>query len=94
MSHHLNLLRAIFQDPVSGNIHWREIESLLHHLGAKLEPSHGAVFHVILNRVEGVLHHPHQGNVCHKQEIKHLREFLARAGVSPSQYEADRKEAK
>ena len=54
MSHHLNLLRAIFQDPVSGNIHWREIESLLHHLGAKLEPSHGAVFHVILNRVEGV----------------------------------------
>ena len=29
MSHkHENLLRAIFHDPVSGNIQWREIESL------------------------------------------------------------------
>ena len=39
MSHkHINLLRAIFHDPVSGNIHWREIESLLHHLGASVDP--------------------------------------------------------
>ena len=59
MSHHLNLLRTIFQDPVSGNIHWREIESLLHHLGATVEPSHGARFRVVLNNVEGILHHPH-----------------------------------
>jgi len=94
MSHHLNLLRAIFQDPVSGNIHWREIESLLHHLGAKIEPTHGARFHVILNKVDVVLHHPHQSSAVNKQEIKHVREFLSRAGVSPSQYEADRKEAK
>ena len=37
MSHkHLHLLRTIFQDPVSGNIHWREVESLLHHLGAEV----------------------------------------------------------
>lgn len=90
MSHHLNLLRAIFQDPVSGNIHWREIESLLNHLGATITPSHGARFHVVLNKVEGVLHHPHQGSVCSKQEIKHIREYLAQAGVSPSQYEAER----
>ncbi len=37
MSHKpIHLIRAIFHDPVSGNIHWREIESLLHHLGAEL----------------------------------------------------------
>ncbi|MDH5287796.1 MAG: type II toxin-antitoxin system HicA family toxin, partial [Betaproteobacteria bacterium] len=36
MSHkHENLLRAIFHDPISANIHWREIESLIHHLGAE-----------------------------------------------------------
>ena len=57
MSHHLNLLRTIFQDPVSGNIHWREIESLLHHLGATVEPSHGARFRVVLNNVETALTH-------------------------------------
>jgi hypothetical protein len=81
MSHHLNLLRAIFQDPVSGNIHWREIESLLHHLGATVEPIHGARFRVVLNNVEGILHHPHHSSVCTKQDIKKLREYLGHAAL-------------
>lgn len=44
MSHHLNLLRAIFQDPVSANLHWRDIESLLRHLGAACNPAMARVF--------------------------------------------------
>ncbi|MGD9787492.1 MAG: type II toxin-antitoxin system HicA family toxin [Sulfuricellaceae bacterium] len=92
MSHkHTNLLQAVFHDPVSGNIHWREVESLLRHLGASVEPAHGAVFKIMLNGTEGFLHHPHQSNVCSKQVIKQLREYLSRAGVSPSQ-QADKKE--
>jgi len=88
MSHkHLNLLRTIFQDPISGNIHWREVESLLTHLGATIEPSHGARFRVVLNRTEGFLHLPHHGSTCSKQDIKLLREYLAHAGMSPSAYE-------
>jgi HicA-like toxin of HicAB toxin-antitoxin system len=88
MSHkHLNLLRVIFQDPISANIHWREVESLLSHLGATVEPSHGARFRVVLHGVEGFLHHPHHSNACTPQSIKQLREYLAHAGVSPSQYE-------
>ncbi|MFA7279437.1 MAG: type II toxin-antitoxin system HicA family toxin [Sterolibacterium sp.] len=88
MSHkYSSLLRTIFQDPVSSNIHWREVESLLHHLGAAVEPTHGARFHVKLNRVECVLHHPHHGNVCDKQTIKLLREFLGHAGIGVSSYE-------
>jgi len=35
------------------------------------------------------LHHPHQSNVCDKHLIKQLREFLSRAGVTPSSYEND-----
>lgn len=84
---HLNLLRTIFQDPLSSNTHWREVESLLLHLGATVEPAHGARFRVVLNRIEGFLHHPHHSNVCDKQTIKLLREFLTHAGVSPSSYE-------
>lgn len=92
MSHkHAALLRAIYHDPVSGNIHWREVESLLHHLGASVEPAHGARFKVKLNRAEAFLHHPHQSNVCDRQTIKHLREFLAHAGVTLSAYEAQDK---
>lgn len=89
MSHHLNLLRAIFQDPVSGNIHWREVESLLHHLGATVESAHGARFRVVLNKVEGFFHRPHNSNVCSKQDIKQLREYLSHAGITLSSYDSE-----
>lgn len=88
MSHkHIHLLRTVFHDPISGNIHWREVESLLHHLGASVEPAHGARFRVTLNRAEAFLHHPHQSNSCDRQTIKALREFLGRAGVTLAAYE-------
>lgn len=88
MSHkHQSLLYSIFQDPLSGNIHWREVESLLHHLGATVEPILGARFRILLNQREFFLHHPHRGNVCSKQEIKHLRECLVSAGMTPSIYD-------
>lgn len=88
MSHkHLNLLRTIFQDPISANIHWREVESLLAHLGATVEPAHGARFRVVLNRIEFFLRQPHHGSTCSKPDIKQLREHLSHCGVSPSSYE-------
>ena len=89
MSHkHAHLMRSIFQDPPSANIHWREIESLLHHLGADIEPSHGARFKITLNKVEAFLHHPHNSSTCSKTDIKQLREFLTHAGITVSAYEA------
>ena len=92
MSHkHVRLIRASFQDPVSGNIHWRQIESLLHHLGASVEPIQGARYRVFLNGIEGILHHPHHSNVCTKQDIKNLRQYLASARVTPSLYEESHK---
>lgn len=87
MSHkHATVLRAIFHDPISANIHFREVESLLHNLGAEILPGHGARFRVVLNRAEGTLHHPHGGTLT-RQDVKSLREFLVHAGVSPSSYE-------
>jgi hypothetical protein len=88
MSHKFhNLLYTIFQDPVSANVHWRDVESLLHHLEATVEPSQGARFRVVINRHEFFIHHPHHSKVFTKQEIKHLRECLASAGVTPSLYD-------
>lgn len=86
--HHANLIRTIFHDPPSGNIHWREIESLLKHVGATLEPISGARIRMSLNRMEGVLHRPHHSNTLDAKSILHVRGFLARAGVTPSLYEA------
>jgi hypothetical protein len=88
---HENLLRALFQDPVSGNIQWREVESLLHHLGAATEPLAKARLRVRLNGVEGTLHRPHQGDALGRQDILHIREYLSHARATPSQYEAIRK---
>lgn len=91
MSHkHDSLMHAIFDGPVSGNVHWREVESLLAHLGAKVEPHHGASFRVVLNGVEGFVHRPHNTNTCSKQDLRHLRDYLASAGISLSSYEAAR----
>lgn len=88
MSHkHEQLLRTLFQDPVSGNIHWREIESLLKHVGAQMEPLSGARIRVKIDRVEGILHRPHHGNTLDRHAVQHLREFLGHAGVTPSLYE-------
>ena len=86
--HHVNLLRSVFHDPPSGNVHWRDIESLLKHVGASLEPISGARIRIKLNRMEGVLHRPHHSNTLDASSLVHLRQFLARAGVTPSQYEA------
>lgn len=88
MSHkHAAVLRSIFQDPLPANLQWREIESLLNNLGAEISPGHGARFKVLLNGVEGTLHHPHHGNTMSRQDLKVLREYLGHAGVSPSVYE-------
>lgn len=85
--HRANLIRSIFHDPPSSNLHWRDIESLLKHVGASLEPISGARIRVKLNRMEDVLHRPHHSNVLDARSLLHLREFLARAGVTPSMYE-------
>src|SRR6266496_2577602 len=88
MSHkHENLIRAIFHDPISGNIQWREIESLLRHLGADVESLSGTRVRVKLNGHEGILHRPHGGNALGRQDVQHLREYLARARITPSLYE-------
>lgn len=83
MSHkHHRILSTILEGPVSGNIHWREVESLLHHLNAVIEPGHGARMRVILNGVDGTLHVPHHSGVCDKHDLRHLRDFLMSAGVT------------
>ena len=88
MSHrHGALIRTIFHDPVSGNIHWREVESLLHHLGAEVEPLSGNRIRFRIKQVEAVLHRPHQGTVLDRNAVRSLRGYLASAGVTPSLYE-------
>ena len=75
------LLHAILIDPPSGNIHWREVDSLLHHLGVKIESSHGARMHIILNGIETTIHKPHNSNTYSKHDIHSLRNYLVEANI-------------
>ena len=88
MSHHAALLHTLFQEPINANIHWREVESLLHHLGADTESLNGNRLRVKLNRAEAVLHRPHHGHTLDRNGVRALRAFLASAGATPSQYDA------
>jgi len=95
MSHkHENLIQAIFRDPISANMHWREVESLLNHLGASIEQLSGARMRVKLNGYEDVLHRPGHSATLGRQDIKTLREFLGRAKVTPSLYQEMKARAK
>ena len=79
------LLDDIFRERVSASINWREIESLLRHLGAEELSGRGATVHVRLNGVERVFHRPHRhhASTCSRQDIRDLRRFLTAAGISP-----------
>lgn len=84
--HHTQLIRAIFHDPPPHNLHWREVESLLRHVGAAIEPISGARLRVTLDRHEETLHRPHSDELD-RQAVLHVRAFLGRAGVTPAAYE-------
>jgi hypothetical protein len=79
---HQRLLEAILHEPATGNIHWREVEALLVHLGANIEPGHGARMRIELNGVQGTLHRPHHSGVCGKHDVRHIRDYLIEAGVT------------
>ena len=84
--HHIQLIRSLFHDPPPHNLHWRDVESLLRHVGATVEPISGARVRVALGRAEDVLHRPH-GDELDRQSVLHVRAFLGRAGVTPAAYE-------
>lgn len=85
---HEALLHSIFEGPVGANVHWRDVEAMLTHLGARVEPHHGASFRVVLNGVEGFIHRPHNNATCSRQELRHVRDYLISAGVD-AKYKPD-----
>ena len=76
-------LSAIFQDPVNGNIEWRQIESLLLGLGCEVIEGSGSRVTFILNGQRADFHRPHPCKEALRYRVKDVRTFLQRAGVTP-----------
>jgi len=82
---HRKTLQAIFQDPVSSNIPWSDIEKLLVVAGAELSEGRGSRVRIYLNKVRAVFHRPHPQKETDKGAVKSMRRFLTEAGFQPKE---------
>ena len=76
------ILDTIFKNPISGNLKWKDIESLLKYLGAEVSEGSGSRVHIILNEKLATFHRPHPSPDTDKGAIKSVRIFLINAGVT------------
>lgn len=80
---HRKTLTAIFIDPVSGTIEWRDIEGMLRALDAEVSEGRGSRVRVVINDSSAVFHRPDPSPETDKGAIKALRRFLKNVGIEP-----------
>lgn len=78
---HRRTYNAIYAQPISGNINWRDVEALLKNLGATLSERSGSRVAVSLNERTAVFHRPHPSPNLDKGAVRDLRKFLENAGI-------------
>jgi hypothetical protein len=82
---HARTLDAIFQHPVSHNLEWRHLMSLLETIGTVTE-GHDRAYHITLNgQTHAMQQQPPHKDLADVGELVALRHFLARTGVVPSE---------
>jgi hypothetical protein len=80
--HHRVTLEKIFRHPLSGNVEWRQVLSLLEAVGTATQEPNGKV-KVELGGQTEVLQPP-DGKDVDRQLIVDLRRMLTNAGLEPS----------
>jgi len=80
---HKKTLEAVFARPVSGNVHWRDIEALFVEPGAESSEREGSRVAVILFGEVRVFHRPHPSPSTDKGALPSIRKWLEQHGVSP-----------
>ena len=84
-NHHRNTLRQIFQHPVSHNIEWHAVTSLLEAVGT-VTVRHDGKLAVKIGPEAAFLDHP-AGKDIDAQMVIDLRRMLSKAGYDPSSTE-------
>lgn len=74
-------LEAIFTDPVSGTIHWSDIERLLIAVGCKVIEGSGSRVRFAFKGHVTAFHRPHPEKEAKRYQVKDAREFLILIGV-------------
>ena len=73
---HRKTLEAIFSDPVSSNITWRRIESLLIAVGCEVIEGSGSRVAFKKGAHRADFHRPHLGKEAKPYQVRAVREFL------------------
>ena len=79
----LKTLKAVYRDPVSGTIDWRDVENLLVVIGCVLVEGNGSRVRFVKDQEVENFHRPHPAKEAKRYQIKAAREFLTRLGVRP-----------
>ena len=80
-NHHRNTLRQIFQHPVSHNIEWHAVTSLLDAVGT-VDVHHDGQVAVTVGSESAFFEHP-EGKDVDEQMVLDLRRMLSKAGYGP-----------
>ena len=82
-SKHLKTLKAIFCNPVNGNIQWNKIESLFIALGCRVIEGTGSSVTFEKKGIRPYFHRPHPAKKSLRYRIKDARNFLTKIGAKP-----------
>jgi hypothetical protein len=80
---HEIILAAIFANPVSGSIKWRDVEALLIACGAELSEGSSSRVRFTIGGQTLFLHRPHPSPDTKRWAIRDIREFLTNVGIKP-----------
>ena len=76
-------LERVFADPVTGNLAWSRIESLLKSVGCSVVEGKGSAVTFEHGGRKLALHRPHPGKEGLRYRVLAVRDFLDRLGVVP-----------
>ena len=76
-------LSLVFNDPVSPNIAWKDIESLLVAVGSEVIEGNGSRVRFVKSDVIATFHRPHPKKEAKPYQVIDARTFLIQIGVAP-----------
>ena len=80
---HRKTLERVLTDPVSGNMDWSRIESMLKAAGCRVVEGPGSSVTFEYGGRKMTLHRPHPGKEALRYRVLAVREFIERMGIKP-----------
>ena len=80
---HEATLKAIFADPVSASLKWRDVEAMLIALGAEVSEGSGSRVRFTIAGQTLFLHRPHPSPDTKRWVVREIRTFLGNVGIGP-----------